>query len=146
MNMLMELQNARFQNIIPPAAIVDNGTYTCAAIDTEGHGEVCIIASLGATDIAMTELRLTSSETSGGSYTEVAAGAFDTFPSATDDNKMIVWYVHKRNGSHKRFLKIEATAGNGDAGTYLSAIAIKGSPVSGPNSATERGLWGEKIL
>ena len=59
------LQGVKIVSITPPAAIVDNASFTTAAVDTIGFGKVAIVFSLGATDIAMTALKLQESDDSG---------------------------------------------------------------------------------
>ena len=57
---------ARFATAIAPAAIVDNANATSTPIDCAGAAYIEVPVQLGATDIAITALRLQESDTSGG--------------------------------------------------------------------------------
>jgi hypothetical protein len=122
------LQNVKFFNVTPPGAIVDNADFTTNAIDTVGFGKLAVIFQLGATDIAMGALKLQQSDDSGMSGaaditgTVFGATGLPALPSATDDNKIYVFHVSLQG--KKRYVDLVATAGNGSAGTYGSAIAV----------------------
>src|SRR5574343_1612731 len=83
--------------ITPPAAIVDNASLTTAAIDTAGFDLCKVVVFLGATDIAMTALKVQESDASdmtgaaditGAVFgtSDNDAGSTSTLPSATADN------------------------------------------------------------
>ncbi|MGB0973235.1 MAG: hypothetical protein ACPGVG_20115, partial [Mycobacterium sp.] len=55
----------KFVMVTAPAAIVDNASLTTAEIDTVGYDYARVLVILGATDIAMTALTVTESDTSG---------------------------------------------------------------------------------
>lgn len=141
-----QLQNTKLVSITPPAAIVDNASYTTASIDTQGWDYLQVVVYLGATDIAMTALKLQESDTDG-SYADVTglvfgtssniAGSTSTLPSATDDNKFFVFDVDLRG--RKRYFDLVATAGDGTAGTFLTAFAILSRGKDQPQTAAERG-------
>jgi hypothetical protein len=136
-----DVQGFKFLNVTPPAAIVDNGSFTTASIDTKGWDYCTILISLGASDIAMAALKLQESDVDSG-YADVSGADFSvspaTLPSATDDNKIYAIFVDCRK--RKRFLDLLATAGDGTAGTFLSAIAILSKGREWADTATERGL------
>ena len=142
-----QLQNTKLVSITPPAAIVDNASYTTSSIDTQGFDYMQVVVYLGATDIAMTALKLQESDTDGGSYADVTglvfgtssniAGSTSTLPSATDDNKFFVFDVDLRG--RKRYFDLVATAGDGTAGTFLTAFAILSRGKEQPVTAAERG-------
>ena len=143
------LQKTKFVRVIDPAAIVDNAAYTTEEIDTLGYDHLTIVCYLGATDIAMTALAVQESDTSGSGFATVTGldangdtntdGVAAELPTATDDNGMVVFEVDLRY--RKRYIDLDATAGNGATGTFLSAIGILSSKSSGlaDVSATERG-------
>jgi hypothetical protein len=141
-----QLQNTKLVSITPPAAIVDNASYTTGSIDTQGWDYLQVVVYLGATDIAMTALKLQESDTDG-SYGDVTglvfgtssniAGSTSTLPSATDDNKFFVFDVDLRG--RKRYFDLVATAGDGTAGTFLTAFAILSRGKDQPVTAAERG-------
>lgn len=141
-----QLQNTKLVSITPPAAIVDNASYTTSSIDTQGWDYMQVVVYLGATDIAMTALKLQESDTDG-SYADVTglvfgtssniAGSTSTLPSATDDNKFFVFDVDLRG--RRRYFDLVATAGDGTAGTFLTAFAILSRGKDQPITAAERG-------
>ena len=142
-------QHDKFVSITPPAAIVDNASYTTTAVDTKGYAYLRVFAYLGATDIAMTALKLQDSDDSGmsgaaditglvyGTSSNVA-GSTSALPAATDDNKCFVFEVDLRG--RKRYIDLVATAGDGSTGTYLAAFALLSRAGDVPVSASERGF------
>lgn len=141
-------QSCKFVAITPPAAIVDNASYTTAAVDTKGYKFCQIVAQLGATDIAMVALKVQESDDSGMSgaadvtglvvgTSNNIAGSASALPSATDDDKFMLFEVDLRG--RKRYLDLVATAGDGTAGTYMSALAILHNGDIAPVTAAERG-------
>lgn len=141
------LQNTKLVSMTPPAAIVDNTSYTTAEIDTKGWDYAQIICYLGATDIAMAALKVTESDTSGSGHADVAGlvvgtsvdidGTTSALPASTDDNKFVVFDIDLRG--RKRYLDVTATAGDGSAGTYLTAIALLSRGKESPQTVAERG-------
>lgn len=140
------IQNSKYVLVTPPAAILDNASATTNSIDSAGWDYLTVVCLVGATDIAMTALKLGQSDTDG-SYTDVTGAIFGTstnidgstsaLPSATDDNKVFVIEVDLRG--KKRYFDLTATAGNGTAGTYFSAVAILSKGEISPNVAAEMG-------
>jgi hypothetical protein len=141
-------QHDKFVPITPPGAIVDNASLTTATIDTAGFAYLRVLVVLGATDIAMTALKLQESDNSGMSgaaditgliYGTSAgiAGTTSALPSATDDDKCFAFEVDLRG--RKRYIDLVATCGNGDAGTYITAFALLSRASDCPVSASERG-------
>ena len=153
------LQNVKFVNVIPPGVVVDNAAYTSTVVDTAGFDSVAFVVSTGFTDIALAALKVQESDaitdsvtlSSGsdvtglvwGTSTNPDTGSTSSLPSATDDNKVFVAYVDTR--ARKRYLQLQATAGNGTTGTYLSAAAILGKAGNGPYNAATRGAGSNLI-
>jgi len=135
------LQNVKVVNVTPPAAIVDNASFTTNSIDTAGYGKLAVYFSLGATDIAMAALKLQEADDDSayGDITGCVYGASGApaLPSATDDNKVFGFFVNL--AGRKRYIDVVATAGDGSTGTFGSCIAVLYNG-EGINSATERGL------
>jgi len=133
--------------ITPPGAIVDNASLTTAEIDTKGFDFLQVYVALGATDIAMTALKLQQSDQSGAGFADVTGavfgtstkidGAASTLPSATDDNKVFLIEVPLQG--KKRYFDLVATCGDGAAGTYAVAWAVLSRAKDAPVTATERG-------
>ncbi len=126
-----QIENYKLMSITPPAAIVDDASATTAEIDMKGWDHARIVVALGATDIAMTALSVTESDTTGSGHAAITGAVFGSsldidgntsaLPSATDDNGFFVVDIDMRG--RKRFLDVVATAGNGSAGTYIAIHA-----------------------
>lgn len=143
---MIATQNMKLVSITPPAAIVDNGSYTTASIDTKGWDYLDIYVYLGASDIALAALKLQMSDTDG-SYADVTGGDFDvsgTLPSATADNTFVAWHVNLIG--KKRYFDVVATAGDGTLGTFAAIFGILSRGEQAPASASARGLGQELFI
>lgn len=139
-------QNSKYVLVTPPAAILDNASATTNSIDTKGWDYLQVLCLVGATDIAMSALKLQTSDTDS-SYADLTGAIFGTstnidgstsaVPSATDDNKVFVIEVDLRG--KKRYFDLVATAGNGTTGTYFSAVAVLSKGEISPITAAGRG-------
>ena len=144
------LQNVKVVNFCPPGAIVDNADFTTTAIDTAGFGKVAVFFSLGATDIAMSALKLQQSDDSGMSGAADITGAVygasgaTALPSATDDNKVYAFHVSLQG--KKRYLDLVAPAGNGSTGTYGSGIAVLYNGTDFDPTATDQNVAGSLVV
>lgn len=137
---MIEAQKTKFVAITPPGAIVDNAAFTTAAIDTKGFSYLTIVLSLGAMDIAMAALKVQESDASGSGYADITGtvgGTDFTLPSATDDNKIVVFHINLVG--RKRYIDLVMTGGDGTTGTYASALALLSRGTDTPDSATEAG-------
>ena len=115
---------------IAPAAIIDDASATASEIDTEGSHYAEVILQLGATDIAMTALKVQHSDTSGSGFADITGATFDggtdvdgttlALPSATDDTQTCVFQINL--DGLKRYLKVVATFGNGTAGGFIAGV------------------------
>ncbi|QDV86924.1 hypothetical protein [Planctomycetes bacterium TBK1r] len=138
-------QRATYAVAIAPAAILDNTSAAATAIDTKDARYAEIVLQLGATDIAVTALKVQECDTSGGSYTDVSGATFDggtdidgtalALPSATDDNQTCVFQLNL-DGT-KRYLKVVATFGDGTSGGFIAGIARLSELRSDPTTSTE---------
>lgn len=147
---MIPLQNTKFVSVTPPAAIIDNASATTAEVDTAGWDYATYVIYLGATDIAMSALTLTESDTSGSGHSNVTGGVYGTstdidgntssLPAADDDNGFFLIEVDLRG--RKRYLDLTATIGNGTNGTYFSAMCILSRGEIAPNTVSERGCAG----
>lgn len=122
--------------VASPGALIDNASATTNCIDLKDWDYCVIDCIIGATDIALTALKVqeddtTSSATALTSGTDVTglvwgtsadiAGTTSTLPSATDDNKIFTFEVDCK--TRKRYLDVVATFGDGTVGGYFAAIA-----------------------
>lgn len=115
---------------IAPAAILDNASASASAIDCQGASYAEIVLQIGATDIAMTVLKVQESDDDS-TYTDVSGATFDggtdvgggtlALPSATDDNQTCVFQINMVG--RKRYLKVVATFGDGTAGGFIAGVA-----------------------
>jgi hypothetical protein len=144
--------------VYQPAAIVNNASLTCNVIDTTGYADLEIIVMLGATDIALTALKVQESDTKSSataltSGVDITASVFGTanqdtnvasvLPSATDDNKLFSFKIDLRG--RKTFLLPVVTVGNGSTGAYLSIVALLGRAQDAPRLASEAG-YSQRIV
>jgi hypothetical protein len=128
-------------------AIANNTSPTTTVLDTKGFDQVAIDVFLGATDIALTALKVQECDTSGGSYTDITGtrvgtdndetGTATTLPSATDDNKVYSFEIDTRG--RKRFLKVVFTIGNGSTGAFVVAVASLFRGHDTPRTAADAG-------
>jgi hypothetical protein len=150
----IQAQKMNFSRCIAPQAIVDAGSWTCYAVDTNGCKAVHCLIHLGASDIAMAALKVQesdalSSATALNTGTDIALGDFSvspaTLPSATADNTFLLVSIPV-TGARKRYFNLVATAGDGSNGTFITACWIKESLDEAPNTATKRGLGQHLIV
>lgn len=147
----MSVPNAKWAQMIVPAAIVDNASATAVVVDTQGFDYAEIAFCLGASDIAMTALRVLESDDNS-TNVNISGTIFGTavdidgtttaLPSNTDDNKIEVFNIDLRN--RKRYLQLVATAGDGSAGTYMTAICRLSRAKNAP--ITSAGMGAEHVL
>jgi len=129
---MIDGQLAKWVNVTPPAAISDDTALTTSEIDTLGWDYLEIAVILGATDIAMAELKVQESDTSGSGHADITGlvfgtsnkidGAKSALPSATDDNKIFLCQIDLRK--RKRYIDVSAKSGDSaTAGTYCAIVA-----------------------
>lgn len=143
---MIEALTTKKVNAIRPAAILDDASATGQTIDCLGFNYCEITAMLGATDIAMTALKVQESDDDS-SYSDVTglvygtstndAGSTSTLPSATSDNGLFGFMIDLRG--RKRYLKLVATFGDGTAGGYIAALANLTRASQGKATATAAG-------
>lgn len=122
------LQHAKKGICVLPQ-VLDAATATSYIIDTAGIDYVNIDLVLGATDIALTALKVQESDVATNSttlsspsdVTGLVYGAVDApaLPSATDDNKIYSFEINTQG--RKRYLQLVVTAGNGAVGAAVCA-------------------------
>lgn len=137
------MQQAKYVRAISPAAILDDSSATSTVIDARDYDYCTIVVQLGATDIALTALKVQTCATSGGSYVDLSGATFDggtspdgttlALPSSTDDNQTCVFQIDMRGKNP--FLQVVATFGNGSAGGYIAAVAILTKAALSPSTS-----------
>jgi hypothetical protein len=144
------LQNVKVVNVTPPAAIKDNASFATTTIDTIGFNKVAVYFALGATDIAMTALKIQESDDAGMSGAADITGAVygvtgaPALPSADDDNKIFGFFIDLKG--RKRYLDVVATAGDGSTGTFGACTAHLYNSLTTEDNATQRGLAANLIV
>jgi hypothetical protein len=137
--------------VAAPGALIDNTSATTTAIDTLGYDYLVVDVILGATDIAVSALKLQESDTLSGSDlasgTDVPgavygtsdndAGSTSSLPSATDDTKIFGFAIDLRG--RKRYIDLVATLGDGTSGGYLAALGTLSRASTAPSGAAEAG-------
>lgn len=122
----------QFVKAIPPAAIKDNAAFASYAVDTAipGSAKRLVFAiTLGAIDVDMAVLKvmasdtLTNPTTLGGVPVEVVDVLDTVTPGPDDDNDVLLVAINLQ-GEHKRYIQLQATAGDGSNGAFLSAVAF----------------------
>lgn len=144
---MIAAQQTKKVNLTPPAAIVDNSSLTVAELDTLGWDYCEILVIMGATDIAMTALKVTESDSAGSGHADVTGLVFGTstnvdgdtsaLPIATDDNDIFSFQIDLRK--RKRYLDMTATVGDGTSGAFVAIIAILSRGRETPSTAAEAG-------
>jgi len=144
--MANELSETRMAVAIAPGAVKDNAAFTSNVIDKldfPGADYIEFVGVLGATDVSMAVLKVMESDTKTNDTTLGGTPALvkdaTTKPGPTDDNKVFVFGIDLR-ASRQRYLQLQATAGDGTTGTYLSAIAIGRRLNQASSQAADRNL------
>ncbi len=127
-------EQAAVVGVIDPDAYAA-ATYLSAAIDMSKFESIQAIVAVG--DFVATatlDAKLTSSATSGGSYTDVAGKAIAQMTAAgTDDNKQAVINCRASElPAGHRFVKLSVTLGT--AGADLGAVVLGHNPGHAPAS------------
>lgn len=139
--------------VTSPAAIVDNASLACIAVDTRGFKFARYVVYYGGSDIAVAALKVQESDTLTDSTTlESAAditgaifgtsandaGSTSTLPSATDDNKFFTVEIDLRG--RKRYLNPVVTGGDGSAGAYFAVWCELYRGEITPTTAAQKGV------
>lgn len=147
---MKQAQATKIVSITPPAVILDNTSATTNVVDTFGFSYAVVTVHLGATDIAMSALKLQHSDAKASSTAltsgvDITGGDFSAaLPSATADNGFVRWYVDLKGLG--RYLDLVATVGDGSTGTYFTAWAELYEGSITPSDATARGLIAQAII
>lgn len=140
--------------VAAPTALVDNAAVTTTEVDTDGFDYASFYIYVGTTDIALTDLVVQETDTSGSGYTDVTPtdftdatqldveGAALALPGATADTTFRV--IHINLNGRKRYLDLDITVGDGTAGGWYYAWCIlsraKEAPVTNAGLAGTSGI------
>lgn len=147
---MIEVQNTKLVLLTPPAAIIDDASVTVAELDTRGWDYAQIIVMLGATDIALTALKVTDADVTATSHADVTGLIFGTstnidgdtssLPADDDDDNIFVFDINLLNV--KRFLDMVVTVDDGSNGAYICIIAQLYRGKELPTTIAQRGCAG----
>ena len=101
---------------------VVTATGTGSAVDLQLYeGDIAVILDAEAGGAGITyAVKLTESDTSGGTYTDVTGGAFTT----TDANTALVEKISVNTDGMKRFVKASVTVAGGTGAGAVSVVAL----------------------
>lgn len=140
-------------SVTPPAAIIDNASAVCNAVDSLGFRYARYVFHFGAMDIAVSALKIQESDTLTNATTLASAaditgaifgtsnndtGSASTLPSATADNLFFTVEIDLRG--RKRYLNPVLTLGDGAAGTYVAAWCELSRGETVPTTAAQKGV------
>jgi hypothetical protein len=124
----------KFVEVIQPASIAQN-TETDVEIDTLGYDFCNVYILCGAMGAALDICKLADGDTSGGTFTDIAAATLGDSAcvnlagtavalSATDDNDVICFQVDM--SARGRYLKLLTSTANSSGASVFGAVAILG--------------------
>jgi hypothetical protein len=143
---MLPLQHTKRQIAIAPQGQINNAAFTSQVIDKTdfpGADYIEFVGIVGDTDVQMSTLKLMESDTKtddttlGGSPSEVIDAS--TKPGANDDDTIFAMGIDLKK-SRKRYLQLQATAGNGTNGTHLAAVAVGQHLSQSSSKAGDRNL------
>lgn len=141
-----ELQETIVKQAIAPQAIKDAAAFVSQVIDKldfPGCSYLEFQGQIGATDVAMTVLKVMESDTKTDAVTLGGTPALvkdsTTKPTDADGGKTFAFGIDLRK-SRQRYLQLQATAGNGSTGTYLSAKVVGYRPANASSRAADRAM------
>ena len=126
--------NANTLPAINPGVIKDDAAFTSQVIDltdaaVRGAQFLTFVVHIGSIDADLAVLRVQESDTQssatalGGSPATVVDALTSVVPGTDDDGKTYLITIDLR-AEREQYLQLQATAGDGAAGTYLSAVCL----------------------
>lgn len=107
-------------SLLPNDVVTATGTGSAVdLVDYEGDIAVVLDAEAGGASITYA-VKLTESDTSGGSYSDVTGGAFTT----TTANTALVEKISVNTDGMKRFVKVSVTVAGGTGAGAVSVVAL----------------------
>ena len=119
--MIQNLGDKTFVLSLLPSDVVTT-TGLGSAVDLEDYeGEMAVVLDAEAGGASVTyAVKLQESDTSGGTYTDVAGGAF----TPTDANTALVEKISVNTNDMKRFVKLSITVAGGTGAGAVSVVAL----------------------
>lgn len=120
--MLHNLGSKTYLLAIRPNSLADTGTETGSAIDLNDYeGDIAFVLDASAGGAGVTyAVKLTESDTSGGSYTDVSGGAFTT----TEANTALQEKIFVNSNDMKRYIKASVTIAGGTGTGFVSVTGL----------------------
>ncbi len=144
---MIHSQRVKYLNVTPPAAIVDDASFTTAEVDSVGFDHAAYVVSLGALDIAITAAAVTHSDTAGSGHANITGlvmgtsnqitGVVSVLPLATDDDEIFLFEIDLRGKN--RYLDLTLTMGDGTVGGFAHVLCILSRAEEGPFTAADKG-------
>jgi hypothetical protein len=107
-------------SLLPNDVVTATGTGSAVdLVDYEGDIAVVLDAEAGGASITYA-VKLTESDTSGGSYSDVTGGAFTT----TSANTALVEKISVNTDGMKRYVKVSVTVAGGTGAGAVSVVAL----------------------
>jgi hypothetical protein len=107
-------------SLLPNDVVTATGTGSAVdLVDYEGDIAVVLDAEAGGASITYA-VKLTESDTSGGSYSDVTGGAFTT----TSANTALVEKISVDTDGMKRYVKVSVTVAGGTGAGAVSVVAL----------------------
>lgn len=131
---MIHLTEHKFVEVIQPASIAQD-TQTDVEIDTRGFDYCNVYVLCGAMGAALDICKLAVGDTSGGTFTDIAAATLGNSAclnlagtavalSATDDNDVISFQVDM--SGRERFLKLMTSTADSSGASVFGAVAVLG--------------------
>jgi hypothetical protein len=145
---MIEITTSKKVQSVWPQARINNAAVTCASVDRRGFDYAVVRVALGATDVALTTLKLEESDDNS-TFTDVPGADYSiaplALPTSSSSDTLWEWQVDLR-GSRKRYLKPAITIGNGSLGAFVAAEVELFRAEQAPFNAGTQGLAGVAVV
>lgn len=119
-------------------SVAGGATETSTVLDTEGMGDIEIVAIPTTTAGAATSVKVEQSADGSTGWTDVTNAALATFPGGSDDGDICSIYVSRSGTGHEQYLRLSWTQSASNAAT-VTAFALSLPNNEAPTTAAERG-------
>jgi len=145
---MIEITTTKKVQSVWPQARINNAAVTCASVDRRGFDYAVVRLSLGATDVALTALKLQEADDNS-TFTDITGADFSVsplaLPTSASSDTIWEWQVDLR-GTRKRYLRPAITIGNGSLGAFVSVTAELSRAEQAPYNAATQNLAGVAVI